>query len=106
MSGSPNLVVRTPPRERQMLEELCVRFGMDRSRMVRKLIRDAHERLPGAKVVENLPRPNRLAKQIEERRKGQKRSGLQRPEPPACLTHQWELVEGIQTCSACSARKA
>lgn len=105
MKGNPQIVVRTPPTEVAMLEELRQFFGMSNSRLVRKLIRDAHARLPKSQAI-TPARPNKLAAQIEARQKGEKRSGLVRPEPPACRRHVWENMDGVMTCMECGARKA
>jgi hypothetical protein len=113
MTEGSQIVVRLPDVETGQLAELCGYFGVTRSQMVRRLIAQAHHKLPGRSEPAELKAPSRLATQLHERaevRLRNRRSGLQRVEMPACDTHRWEpsahpsAVRGY-VCARCGALK-
>lgn len=108
MSDRSQIVVRLPHIETNQLAELCEHYGVTRSRMIRRLIREAHVLEPTFRPVE--PPPSKLALKLEERaqvRLRNRRSGLQKVEPPACEAHEWTaLGDGLDQCQICLAVKA
>jgi hypothetical protein len=109
VSERSQIVVRLPDVETGPLEELCRFHHVSRSVMVRSLISMAHGKLPVRSDPAELKAPSPLAKELQKRaevRLRNRRSGLQKVEPPACDRHEWQLEpSGIQSCVVCQAVK-